>query len=64
MAYPIGKSAHRPRRSLAKCQRGATAVEYGLILVLIALAVLGSITLVADKTINMWGNVSNEVSRH
>lgn len=49
---------------IARCERGATAVEYGLILVLITLAVVGSMTQVADKTINMWGNVSNEVAKH
>lgn len=52
------------RRSIAKCQRGATAIEYGLIVALIALTVMGSMSLVATKTINMWGNVSNEVNAH
>lgn len=54
----------RRRLSVTKCQRGATAIEYGLILALIALAVVGSMTNVATKTINMWGNVSNEVNAH
>ena len=49
---------------MLKCQRGATAIEYGLILALIALAVVGSMTNVATKTMNMWGNVSNEVNAH
>ncbi|MGD9811740.1 MAG: Flp family type IVb pilin [Sphingobium sp.] len=49
------------RRSVFKCQRGATAMEYGLILALIALAVLSSMTFVATETINMWGNISNAV---
>jgi pilus assembly protein Flp/PilA len=42
-------------------QRGATAVEYGLILALIFLAVAGAIKGVATVTIGMWENVSNEV---
>lgn len=54
----------RRRLSVLKCQRGATAIEYGLILALVALAVVGSMTNVATKTINMWGNVSNEVNAH
>jgi len=54
----------RWKSRLARCERGATAIEYGLILVLITLAVVGSMTLVADKTINMWGNVSDEVAKH
>lgn len=36
-------------------------MEYGLILALIALAVLSSMTFVATETINMWGNISNAV---
>jgi pilus assembly protein Flp/PilA len=48
--------------SIRKDERGATAVEYGLILALIFLAVAGAIQGVASVTIGMWGNVSNEVS--
>ncbi|HEX7783395.1 MAG TPA: Flp family type IVb pilin [Sphingobium sp.] len=46
----------------ARCERGATAVEYGLILALIFLAMTIAVKQVATKTINMWGNVSNAVS--
>lgn len=55
--------AMRPRRQtgLLTCSRGATAVEYGLILALITLAVIASITSVANKTTNMWNNVANAV---
>jgi pilus assembly protein Flp/PilA len=42
-------------------QKGATAVEYGLILALIFLAVAGAIKGVATVTIGMWDNVSNDV---
>jgi pilus assembly protein Flp/PilA len=48
--------------SIRKDERGATAVEYGLILALIFLAVAGAIQGVASVTIGMWGNVSNEVA--
>jgi pilus assembly protein Flp/PilA len=41
--------------------RGATAVEYGLILALIFLAMVGAIAGVASSTIGMWTNVSSEV---
>lgn len=51
----------RALSGLVACDRGATAVEYGLILVLITLAVIGSITSVANKTSNMWNNVANAV---
>ena len=47
---------------LLKDQRGATAVEYGLIISLIVLAMMAALNNVADSTINMWGDVSNKVS--
>ncbi len=41
---------------------GATAVEYGLILALIALAAIVAITGVANETVNMWNGVADEVT--
>jgi len=41
---------------------GATAVEYGLILALVALAAMVAISGVADGTIDMWDDVSNQVT--
>lgn len=49
---------------LRDCERGATAIEYGLILALISLAVMGSVTATANKTKNMWNNVSNAVANN
>jgi len=46
---------------LLKDQRGATAVEYGLILAMIFLAMVGALTLVASTTTEMWNNVSEQV---
>lgn len=46
------------------CDRGATAVEYGLVLALITLAVIGSIAMTGNKTMEKWGNVANEVSKY
>ena len=43
-------------------QRGATAVEYGLILALIFLAIVGAVKAVAGSTIDVWNNVTNKVS--
>jgi pilus assembly protein Flp/PilA len=48
--------------SIFNDQRGATAVEYGLILALIFLAMVAGVSNFADTTINMWDHVSNEVS--
>lgn len=39
-------------------EKGATAVEYGLILALIFLACVGAITGVANSTSGMWNNVA------
>lgn len=48
-------------RRIEKCEQGATAVEYGLIVSLIVLAMLGSLGNVAEKTQGLWSNVSNKV---
>ncbi|PBN43871.1 Flp family type IVb pilin [Sphingobium sp. D43FB] len=48
--------------SVLRCERGATAVEYGLIIALIVLAMITALTSVADKTTGMWNNVSTEVT--
>jgi pilus assembly protein Flp/PilA len=42
--------------------KGATAVEYGLILALIALAAIVAITGVANETVGMWDGVANQVT--
>lgn len=52
------------RMGLVKCQRGATAVEYGLILALIVLAIMAAVSNVATKTTGMWNNVSTQVLAH
>lgn len=46
------------------CERGATAVEYGLILAMIVLAMLAALQSVATKTTGMWNNVSAEIVAH
>jgi len=48
--------------AIFKDERGATAVEYALILALIFLAMVGAVGTFATTTIEMWSNVSNEVS--
>jgi len=47
---------------LSKDTRAATAVEYGLILALIFLAMVAAVGNFATKSISMWNNVSNAVS--
>ena len=42
---------------IAGDEKGATAVEYGLILSLIFLAMVGAVQAFADGTIGVWGRV-------
>jgi pilus assembly protein Flp/PilA len=46
--------------TLGACKRAATAVEYGLILAMIFMAIVTTISQVSDSTNNMWNNVSNK----
>ena len=52
----------RGPKQLFHDQRGATAIEYGLILALIALAMMAALGTLADETISMWGHVEQEVT--
>ncbi len=49
-------------RRIRRCEQGATAVEYGLIVSLIVIAIVASVRNVADSTNGMWAMVSNEVT--
>jgi pilus assembly protein Flp/PilA len=44
---------------LLRDDRGATAIEYGLILALICLAILASIQALAGEVIETWTNVES-----
>ncbi|MDY7525219.1 Flp family type IVb pilin [Sphingomonas sp. 10B4] len=49
-------------KSLLGDRRGGTAIEYGLIAALVVIAMIASLTQVANTTVGMWGNVSAQVS--
>jgi pilus assembly protein Flp/PilA len=51
-------------KRLLKSERGASAVEYGLIISLIVIAIVATLSNVASKTNLMWTNVANEVNKH
>jgi pilus assembly protein Flp/PilA len=53
----------RPIAKLICDERAATAVEYGLILSLIVIAIVAGVTQLGSKTSNNWNNVANEVSK-
>jgi len=46
---------------LRRDRRGATAIEYGLIVALIVIAMIGALTQLASVTTDMWSNVSSKV---
>ena len=48
-------------RRLAKDTEGATAVEYGLIVALIVIAMIAALQGLATETVTMWGDVQNKV---
>ena len=49
-------------KSIGRDNSGATAVEYGLILALIFLAMVGAIQTFGNETIGLWTGVSGKVS--
>lgn len=42
-------------------RRAATAVEYGLILAMIVIAMVVALQMLANQTIGVWNSVSNKV---
>jgi pilus assembly protein Flp/PilA len=48
-------------KTLGRDDSGATAVEYGLILALIFLAMVGAVQSFGNETIGMWDRVSSTV---
>lgn len=47
---------------LARDSRGATAIEYGLIVALIAVAAIGGMKEMAGGSGSMWGDIQTQVS--
>ena len=59
--YAAKKAMIHVLRQLARSRRGATAVEYGLILSLVVLTMLAALQGLASTTTGMWNNVSDKV---
>ena len=55
------RSVRRIVQQLLKDSEGATAVEYGLILSLVFLAMIGAVAGFGDETIAMWEQVTDDV---
>lgn len=49
-------------RKLGRDTRGATAVEYGLILALVFLSMVGAVQTFGTEVIAMWGKVETAVT--
>ncbi len=46
---------------LSRCDSGATAVEYGLLMALMALALIGALASTGSSTSEKWQGVSDDV---
>jgi pilus assembly protein Flp/PilA len=51
-------------KRLLRDDRGATAVEYGLIVALIVIAMMAALNGVANESNGLWATVSNKVSEN
>jgi pilus assembly protein Flp/PilA len=56
-----GTEMKRLLQRLRRDQRGATALEYGMIISLIVIAAVPAISSVADETVDMWGFVEDTI---
>ncbi|MDG5489510.1 Flp family type IVb pilin [Sphingomonas sp. FW199] len=50
-------------RRFARNRRGGTAIEYGLIVSLVVIAIIGALQSLASETTSMWNDVANKVER-
>ena len=51
----------RMLQQLLRETRGATAVEYGLIVALVVIAIIGAVSSVADENNGLWAKVRDNV---
>ncbi len=49
-------------RRLARSRKGATAVEYGLIVSLVVITMVAALQGLASTTTGMWNNISDKVT--
>ena len=54
--------AIRTLRRLRSDKRGATAIEYGLIVALIAVAMIGALQTLGGGTNGMWGKLETKIT--
>ena len=49
-------------RKLGADRRGATAIEYGLLVALIAIAMMGGLSTLGGGSSGMWGKISANIT--
>ena len=50
-------------RTMARTERGASAVEYGLLVALIAIIIIAGVTLLGGNLNDLFNETANELSR-
>ena len=58
---PLLRALRIVRALLSDC-RGATAIEYGLILALMFLALVSGVVALGNTTSGLWNNISDKVA--
>ncbi len=48
-------------KRLARDEKGATAIEYGLIVALLSIALIASFNLIGDSRDSVWSDMSNAI---
>lgn len=48
-------------KAILRDRRGATAVEYGLIVALLVIAIISAVRNVADENTGLWAQFSSEI---
>ena len=55
------RAVRKSFRRLRSDKRGATAIEYGLLVALLALAMIAGLSTLGGGANGMWGSMSNKV---
>jgi pilus assembly protein Flp/PilA len=53
---------HGPMGRLAQDQRGATSIEYGLVAMLVAVAMLVGLRALSESNSSSWNDTSNKIT--
>jgi pilus assembly protein Flp/PilA len=61
VAVGSGNTMLKKMKALLRDQRGGTAIEYGLIISLVVITMVGAFVQLANTTTSMWGNVNSKM---